>query len=380
MRAGIAVLVALGTAAVTCKTTGSASQPPAPPSLEEVQSFLSKVAAASADESELRRFFEGGGSYPREDLAFVKSLEFWKLRPASRVKRLGPDAFQVNFLPEQPDQRDGVVTVRMRVTLPVRRGRDGQLRVLSRQETERLAKLPLPEEPEGEVVTLDYPDEGALGRQAGYHYATELQATAQADTVTIGLRFDPPLTGPGLRADVPVTDTLGFGDEIGIEISFDADADPGTGVRLDELYRRAQEAEKGTVFNRPQQIAQWKDFGVDKTLAVQGKKFVQSDGSRAWGLRIVLRNEVPELAPDGGIRFVHDVVLEKALGDAEVRVAGDLLTISVPAGLLPMRAGASYRAMIEQNSGYSRETGARKGRVGTSLAGTASRNSASARQ
>jgi hypothetical protein len=330
-----------------------------------VRSFLSKVgeAAATADESALRGFLEGGSSYPNEDFAMLRSTEFWKLRPASRVKRLGPDAFHITFLPEQPPAREGAITVSVRVTVPVRRGKDGQLRVLSRKETERLAKLPVPEDPEGEVVALEHPEEGALGRDAGTHYATELWAEAHGDQVRLSLRFDPPLTRPGLRADLPVKDTFHSGEEIQLEISFDADASAATGFRMDELYRRMQEIERGADSGRAQQIQQWQDFGVDKSLALDGKKFVQSDGARAWGLRATLRNVAPEIVQAGMLRHSGEVVFEKTLADPEIKIEDDVLTLTVPAALLPMRAGGAYRVMLHNNGGRGVLLKARKGIV-----------------
>jgi hypothetical protein len=362
MRGRNAVVLLLAVATVTCKGARSASHPPAAPGPDEVKSFLSKVAAASADEGELRKFFEGGGSYPANDLAMIKSTEFWTLRPAPRVKRLGPDAFQINFVPSEAPQTGGAVSVSWRVTLPVRRGKDGQLRVLSRKETERLQKLPVPEEPQGETLALDYPDEGSLGRQAGTHYATELRATVQGDTVRLSLRFDPPLTGPGLTTVRPVKADFGLGDEIRLEIAIDADANAATGFRMDEAYRRIHEAEKG-VHDRTMEIKAWQGFGLDKLLILEGKKFVQGDGVRAWGLRATLSNEAHESAGVGMVRYNREVVLEKTLADPEIEVRDDLLTLTVPAALLPMKAGASYRVMLQNNGGYAREKKARSATV-----------------
>jgi hypothetical protein len=360
--------VSVGLAAITVSCTAATSPqgpPPEIPNAEEVRSFLSKVgaAAATADESALRGFLEGGSSYPSEEFAMLRSTEFWKLRPASRVRRLGPDAFHITFLPEQPPAREGAVTVSVRVTVPVRRGKDGQLRVLSRKETERLGKLPVPEDPEGEVIALDYPDEGALDRDAGRHYATELWADAHGDQVRLSLRFDPPLTRPGLRSDLPVKDTFHSGEEIQVEISFDADASAATGFRMDDLYRRMQEIEKGADHGRAQEIQQWQDFGVDKRLALDGKKFVQSDGARAWGLRATLRTVAPEIVQAGMLRHGGEVVFEKTLGDPEIRMEGDLLRVTVPAALLPMRAGGAYRVMLHNNGGRGVLLKARRGIV-----------------
>lgn len=361
MRARNVVWPLLAATAVACQAPRSAS-PPAPPSAEEVRSFLSEVAAASADESRLRRFFEDGASYPADDFAILRSSEFWKLRPTSRVKRLGPDAFRINFLPAQAPQRQGPLTVNTRITVPVRRGRDGQLRILSRKETERLAKLPVPEDPDGEVVALDYPDEGSLGRQPGTHYATELRAAVQGDSVRLTVRFDPPLTSPDLTADRPVKEDVGLGDEIRVEIAFDADASAATGFRMDEFYRRLDEVEKGT-YGRAQQVQQWQDFGVDKRLVLKGTKFVQRDGVRAWGLHAALSDEAPESAGDGAIRHNRVVVFEKTLADPEVEAEDDLLTLTVPAALLPMKVAASYRVMLQNNGGQAPRQRAQRGTV-----------------
>lgn len=366
MRPLRAVSIALVAFTVSCTAAPSPQgPPPGIPNAEEVRSFLAKVgqAAATADERALRGFLEGGSSYPSEDLAMLRSTEFWKLRPVARVRRLGPDAFHLTFLPEQPPAREGAITVSVRARVAVRRGKDGQLRVLSRKETERLAKLPVPEDPEGEVVALDYPDEGALGREAGTHYATELWAEANRDQVRLSLRFDPPLTRPGLRADLPVKDTFHSGEEIRVEISFDADASAATGFRMDELYRRMQEIEKGADHGRAQQIQQWQGLGVDKSLALDGKKFVQSDGARAWGLRATLRTVAAEIAQAGMIRHSGQVVFEKTLADPEIKLEGDVLALTVPAALLPMRAGGAYRFMLQNNGGSGVLLKARKGIV-----------------
>lgn len=320
LRPGIAVALALAAATVSCKGARSPAPPASLPTADEVKSFLAKVAAASSEEGELRRFFEGGASYPADDFATVRSTEFWRLRPASRVKRLGPDAFSIGFAPAQPPESHGALTVSWRVTLPVRRGRDGQLRVLSRQEAERLATLPVPEEPPGEVVLLDCPEEGSFGRQPGKHYATELRATVQGDTVGLALRFEPPLAGPGLATDRPVKEDFGLGDEVSVEIALDADASGAT--------------------------------GFDKSLAVAGKKFVQGDDVQAWGLRVTLRNVAREAAGPGAVRDRGEVVLEKTLSDPEVEVEEDRLTLTVPAALLPMKAGTAYRVMLQGNSGH----------------------------
>jgi hypothetical protein len=360
------VLSFLAAAVVACQASLSAS-PPAPPGAEEVRSFLASVAAAAAsgDESQFRRFLEGGASYPPEDLAFIKSVEFWKRRPAFPVKRLGPDAFSINFMPEQTDARDGPATFRMRVTLPVRRGRDGQLRVLSRAETERLARLPLPEEPVGEVMAFDHPDEGSLRREPGRHYLAELQAAVVGEAVRLSLRFDPPLQGPNLRTDRPVSHDFAFGDEIRVQIYFDADASADTGFRMDAFYQRAQEVEKGMDYGRAGQIQRWRGLGVDKRLDVHGKKFVQDDGARAWGLRVSLSDVTLELDKGGGgiVRYQTAVAFEKTLVDPEITVADDVLTIIVPATLLPMKAGAGYRVALENNGGFAPPETARRGIV-----------------
>jgi hypothetical protein len=365
MRALSPVFLALATLALSCTAaTSSQKAPPDIPSAEEVRTFLSNVGqAATGNEKDLRRFFEGGSSYPQEDFAMVTSSEFWKLRPAARVKRLGPDAFHISFLPEQPPAQAGAMTVSVRVTLPVRRGKDGQLRVLSRTETERLEKLPVPEEPPGEVVALEYPDEGSFGRDAGSHYATELWAEAQGDQVRLSLRFDPTLTRPGLRADLPIKETFYSGEEMRLEVSFDADANGGTGFRMDDLYRRMQEIEKGVDYGRPQLIEQWQGLGVDKRLSLEGKKFVQSDGTRAWAVRATLRNVAPEAAGAGMIRDGGEVVFEKTLADREVKVDDDVLTLTIPAALLPMRAGGAYRFMLHNNGGSGVLLKARQGMV-----------------
>jgi hypothetical protein len=345
--------ITLALTALTLSCAASSSQAPPEPNAEEVRSFLSKVgaAAASGDETALRAFFEGGSSYPKEDLAMLRSVEFWKLRPARRVKRLGSDAFHINFLPEQPPVRDGAVTMSVRVTVPVRRGRDGQLRVLTRKETERLAKLPVPEDPEGEVVALEHPEEGSLGRAAGTHYATELWADVRGAQVRLSFRFEPPLTGPQLRTDVPLKADFMFGEEVQLKIDFDADANGATGFRMEDHYRRMQEVEKGGNASRPQEIELWKDFGLDKRLTLDGRKQVQGDGTRAWALRATVRSVAPEIVQAGMTRDHGEVVFEKTLGDPEIEVEGDVLTFTVPAALLPMRAGSAYRVMFHENGG-----------------------------
>lgn len=349
-----AVLFALVALTVSCRPGGSSpGAPPEIPGPEEVRTFLSRVgeAAAAADESALRGFFEGGASYPDEDFAMLRSSQFWLLRPARRVKRLGPDAFQIDFLPEQPPAREGPVTMSVRVTVPVRRGKDGQFRVLARKEAERLAKVPVPEDPEGEVVALDYPDEGGLGRTAGTHYATEMWAEARGQDVGLSFRFDPPLTAPGLSADRPVKDRFHSGEEIQLEIWFDADASAATGFRMDELYRRMQELEKGAYPHRAQEIQRWQGLGVEKRLALDGKKFVQADGVRAWAMRATLRDVAPEIVQEGMLSLGGDVVYEKTLADPEIAIEDDVFTLTVPAALLPMTAGGAYRVMLQNNGG-----------------------------
>jgi hypothetical protein len=359
-------LLALATAALTCTVDSSALESPsAVPGAEEVRSFLAQVTAAVAggNESELRRFFEGGASYPAEDLAFIRSVEFWKRRPAFPVQRLGPDGFSINFMPEQPDARQGVATFRMRVTVPVRRGKDGQLRVLSRAETERLARRPRPEPPVGELMAFNHPDEGSLRREPGKHYLTELRAAAAGEVVRLSLRFDPPLQGPNLRTDRPVKQDPGSGAEIRVQICFDADARADTGYRLDAFYQRAQEVEKGVDYGRAGQIRRWQGFGLDKRLDLKGTKFVQDDGARAWAVRVSLSDVATELEEEGIVRYHTSVAFDKTLSDAEVEVADDVLTITVPATLLPMKAGAPYRVMLEMNSGSAQPGTARRGIV-----------------
>jgi len=335
------------------------STPQDPPSAEEVRSFLANVAAAASggDESSLHRFLDGGSSYPERELAMLRSAEFWKLGPASRVKRLGPDAFTIRLSPEEQPKTQGAVRLSMHIALPVRRGRDGQLRILSHREAERLAKLPVPEPPDGgAVVALDFPDEGGLGHEVGRHFATELWAEAHGDQVRLSIRFEPPLTGPRLRADLPITERLLFGEEIRVEIAIDADASEATGFRMDQFYRRFPD--------EGQRIQAWAGFGVDKQLSVDGKKFVQADGSRAWGLRAALQNVAWELNPSGSSTSRGEVVFEKTLADPEVKVEGDVLTLSVPAAVLPMKAGGGYRVMLERNGGHAPRLRPRQGRIG----------------
>lgn len=353
-----AALFALLVVGVTC---GPGKSTPDPPSAEEVRSFLASVAAAASggDESSLHRFLDGGSSYPERELAMLRSAEFWKLRPAPRVKRLGPDAFTIRLLPEEQPKAQGAVRLSVHIALPVRRGRDGQLRILSYREVERLEKLPVPEPPDGgAVVALDFPDEGGLGHEAGRHFATELWAEAHGDQVRLSIRFDPPLTGPRLRADLPIAERLLLfgGEEIRVEVAIDADASEATGFRMDEFYRRLPD--------EGQRIQAWAGFGVDKQLSVDGKKFVQADGSRAWGLRAALQNVAWELHPSGSSTNRGEVVFEKTLAGPEVKVEDDVLTLSVPAAVLPMKAGGSYRVMLEHNSGHALLLKARKGRTG----------------
>jgi len=369
MRRRLASLLSLLGFSLSCGAApSSSSNPSQAPTAEEVRSFLSKVAAAAASgkESDLHRFFEKGPSYPREDFALIKGSEFWKLAPGRRVKRLGPDAFQIRLRPEEQPPTEGAIQMRVRIDLPVRRDKEGQLRILSRKETERLEKLPVPEAAEGEaVVELDYPEEGDFGREAGKHFATEFWATASADRVRLHIRFDPPLTGPKLRADLPIEENFHFGEEIRVEMSLDADANGATGAPMDRFYERLKEVEKGFESANSQRMREWKGFGTDGKLNIEGKKFVTEDGGRAWGLRASLRNVAPEVLEAGAWTDRGEKVFEKAQTDPELKVEGDVLTVTVPAALLPMKPGSAYRVMLEHNSGHSLRLKARKGKAGS---------------
>jgi hypothetical protein len=361
MRLGQATLVVL----VACAAACSPAPPPEPPTDEEVRSFLSEVGEAwsRGEEGALREFFEGGASYPRQEFELLKGAEFWTLRPASRVERLGPDAFRIRLLPERQPERRGPISMRMSLELPVRWGRDGQLRILTRAETERLARLPVPEAPEGEaVVELDFPDESEFGWQAGNHYATELRAEADGEQVCLSIRFEPPLTGPKLRADLPLSERQVFhsGDEIQLEMSLDADASDTTGFRMEDFYRQLD----GSGSANTQRIQEWAGFGTEAKLEVDGRKFVQSDGSRNWGLRVKLSKVALQIERPGAWSDRGEVVFDKTHEDPEVAVEGDTLTVEIPASVLPLQGGGAYRVMLEKNGGHSLMLKARQGRTG----------------
>jgi hypothetical protein len=366
-----ALLAAAG--AVACGALGSTGHPPEPPSAEEVSALLSAAAEAASrgDDAALRECVEGGASYPEPELARLKASQFWTFRPAGRPRRLGPDAFRIRLLPERQSEPQGAVSVRVRLELPVRRGGDGRLRILSHDESERLEKLPPPEPPEGgPVVALPFPEEGDVGWDAARHYATELQAGAEAGQVCLSLRFDPPLTGPGLRADLPLGEgqTVGFGDEVRTELSLDADADATTGFPMADLYRQLGGA------GSAERIQEWRDFGSDARLSVHGKKFVQTDGSRGWGFRVELRKVAPQVVGPGSWSDPGEVFFEKTQADPEVEVAGEVLTLRLPAAAVPMRAGAAYRVMLEANGGSSLPL---KAHMGTAAAGACATSSPS---
>lgn len=369
MKRRLASLLSLLAFSLSCGATPSSySHPPQAPTAEEVRSFLSRVAAAAASgkESDLHRFFEKGSSYPRKDFALIKGSEFWKLAPGKRVKRLGPDAFQIRLRPEEQPPEQGAIQVRVRIDLPVRRDKEGQLRILSRKESERLEKLPVPESPEGEaVVELDYPEEGDFGWEAGKHFATEFWVAASEREVRLNIRFEPPLTGPKLRADLPIQENFHFGEEIRVEMSLDADANGATGAAMDRFYERLKEIEKGFESANSQRVLEWKGFGTDRKLNIDGKKFVTEDGGRSWGLRASLRNVAPEVLEAGAWTDRGEKVFEKGLTDPELKVEGDVLTLTVPAALLPMKPGGAYRVMLEHNSGHSLRLKARTGKAGS---------------
>jgi hypothetical protein len=294
----------------------------------------------------------------------ILGSDFWKLQPSRRIKRLGADAFQIRLLPQKQEPTTGFMQVRTYLDLPIRRDKEGHLRILSRKETERLEKLPVPETPGGEpVVDLDHPDEADSARKGGRHFATEFWAEASADTVRLHIRFDPPLTGPKLRADLPIGETFHFGEEIRVELSVDADASASTGFRMGGFYERLKQIEKGFETANAQRMREWEGFGTDKKLNVEGKKFVTEDGGRAWGLSVSLRNVAPEIEQSGGWVDRGEKVFEKTQSDPEMKVEGDVLTIAVPALLLPMRPGGPYRVMLEHNGGYALRLKAAKGRV-----------------
>jgi hypothetical protein len=357
--------------ALSCESgvSSSATRPPEKPTVEEVRTFLSLVAAAvtTGREADLHRFFENPSSYPEEDFATIKSSKFWQLQLSRQITRLGPDAFRIRLLPPPAPPSQGFIQIRSYIDLPVRRDRNGQLRILSRRETERLKKLPVPQAAEGDaVVELDYPDEGDSSREGGRHFATEIWADAGAIEIRLHLRFDPPLTGPKLRADLPTMEGLSpLGGEISVELSLDADASGTTGSRMDQVYRRLNELDGGSSSLYLQRIREWDGFGTDKKLTIEGKKFVTEDGGRAWAIRVALRNVTAEVESAGGWSDRGETVFEKTQTAPEVKVGGDILTITVPVALLPMRQGGSYRVVLEQNSGHGLLLKARKGRVGT---------------
>lgn len=362
-RTATSLLLALAAGTAVGVPACAAGPPPRPPTEEEVRSFLSDVgqAFASADEAALRGFFEGGDAYPDRDLERLRAAEFWTLRPASRVTRLGPDAFRIRLLPGRQPPPRGPVSMRIHLELPVRRGGDGQLRILSREETARLADLPVPETHEAEeIVELEAPQEGDFGREAGHHYATGLRVAAGGDEVCLLVRFDPPLAGPGLRVDRPLSErqSFSFGEEIRVEMSFDADADGGTGFDMESFFRRKDG-------DGAQRVREWADFGAEAKLHVAGKKFVESDGTRTLGLRVKLSRVSLELRGPGTWADAGEALLERTLEDPEVGIDGDTLTVRVPAALLPLRAGDTYRVMLEENGRSSITLKARRGKAST---------------
>ena len=80
-------------------------------------------------------------------------------------------------------------------------------------------------------------------------------------------------------------------------------------------------------------------------------------------MRAILKNVAPEIVQAGMTRDGGKVVFEKTLADPEMKVEGDVLTLTVPAALLPMRAGGDYRVMLHNNGGRGALLKARKGIV-----------------
>lgn len=361
--AGIVAWVA---AALTFACGGaSAPRNTQKPSLDQVAALLGAVgkAADAGDDKAMRACFEDGlGS---DEFAMFKSSKFWTLPMDKRVKRLGPDAFQINLSEPVQKMSNGFMSMRRSIDLPLRWGTDGQLRILNHEEVERLEKLPVPETPGGEpIVELGLPDSGSSMRDT-QHFASEFWITTAGDQTTFHIRFDPPLVTSDVVANRPTPEgASSFAGEISVDFYLDADDDPATGTRMDKVYESAggNWADRAKVY---------KDFGIDRLLTIDGKKNDAADGKKVWVLDLGLKTYTarPEARGSDTIILTEgEKLTEKTQTDPAVRVESDVLTFTVPTSMAAVKPGGTYRVQLPNNSNVSSSEMLKilRGKVGSS--------------